>query len=781
MVRTMVTVASSGRLRRRIAAALLVATFAAALQIAPGGETTTRAISDLATVAVDCLAVLACGLRARRVRGTVNAMWAWLAVAFGAWGAGDVLWSYDELVAHRPTPFPSIADIFYLAFPVLALIGLLVRTARTRDSGAAHMRVRTTLDGLLCAASLLTLSWVTALGAVFHSPQDGPFALAVSLAYPLSDVVLLTAVTIVLARAGEGTRAPLVLLAAALGSMALADSSFAYINATSTYSTGSIADVGWFMAAVLVVLAAGEDDGRVTESRAPRHAFTWIPYVPAALGLGSALYSVRERHENDVAIAGAVLISAILFARQFLVLRENTRLLRAVTRQSEQLRHQAFTDPLTGLANRALFNDRLSHALALHKRDLRAVSVLLLDLDEFKLVNDSLGHPAGDEVLVRVAERLRAVTRAGDTVARLGGDEFAVLLEDEGDIDDMAVRVLQALDQPHAHGGRLIPARASIGTARLAPEDRPVGETEMLKRADIAMYAAKHRGRNRAVAYASTLSEVVTSELDLWSALTDPQSRIDALVAQLQPVFDVRTRIVGFEALARWKHAGEVLPPARFLPLAARAGVLPAIDEQMLELAITTLARWRPQRADLWMSVNVSAASLERSDFATRALDLLESHGVDPASLVIEVLEQDLLGEAAVSTVGALRAAGVRVALDDFGTGYASLNRLQQLPVDVIKIDREFVTPLSDPNAATDVIAAVIALARALGSAVITEGIEDATQLERVVALGTDAVQGHLLGRPVDIEVADGLITADAARSGIPAPRAVLEAHAQLA
>ncbi|HVU71833.1 MAG TPA: EAL domain-containing protein [Mycobacteriales bacterium] len=733
--------------------------FALVLVVRPVGAHATKTFDDLATIGSDVLAAFFCARRWRR-SDPHDRMWGWLALAFAAWGAGDAYWSFDELIAHRPTPFPSVADVGYLAFPTFALLALLARSAQL-----PRTRISMTLDGLLCATSLLTLSWVTALGAVARNAQDSALAFGVSLAYPITDVVLLTAVLVIVGRVGTGARTALVTLAVSLSAMALSDSAFAYLNATGSYRTGSATDIGWFAAALLAAVAAVSDDGiTATAPDAPTRALVWLPYVPAVLGLSAALYSVRDQHKNDVAIVGAVLISAVVFSRQVFAMRENTRLLQAVTEQREELRQQAFTDPLTGLANRALFHDRLAHALDLHRRDMRSVSVLLLDLDDFKLVNDSLGHPAGDDVLVRVAERLSAVTRSGDTVARLGGDEFAVLLEDDGDVADVAARVLTALDQPVLHDTRPVPARASIGTAQLLPGDAPISEAEMLQRADLAMYAAKRQGRHCAVQYAPTLAGAIADELDLWSEITDAAALATNLTAHFQPIFRADGPLAGFEALARWTHGGEHISPARFLPVAARAGVLDRIDRRMIEIAIEQLARWSDPA--VWMSVNVSADSLADPSFVTWTLDRLHAAVVAPNRLVIEVLERDLLGDAAVRTVAGLRAAGVRIALDDFGTGYAALNRLQQLPVDVIKVDREFVSPLTDTAAPTDVIAAVLTLARALGCAVVTEGIEDAQQLGRVIALGTDAVQGYLLGRPMPAEQADALV-----RAAVPRPR----------
>jgi len=328
----------------------------------------------------------------------------------------------------------------------------------------------------------------------------------VSLAYPVTDLVLLTLTVVVVAHARQASRSGLGLLAAGLGLLCLADSGFAYLTAAGSYATGSPVDAGWFGGFLLIAAAAHTastsaaeqvDEARAMESTTA----ALLPYLPAGLAVAVAVGGQLAGHGDAVALLAATLVMAALLARQLLAVLDNRRLVVALVDTQQALRFQAFHDPLTGLANRALFADRLRHGLELHRRDLRPLSLLYCDLDGFKTVNDTLGHDAGDEVIRAAAERLRAVTRPGDTVARMGGDEFAVLVEDGGDATSVVAKILDGFTQPAAVGRDLVPLAASIGVVELSAGDCSPQPAEFLRRADAAMYHAKRTGKARAVVW----------------------------------------------------------------------------------------------------------------------------------------------------------------------------------------------------------------------------------------------------------------------------------------
>jgi diguanylate cyclase len=732
-----------GTLRALLLSAAVVV-FSAVLLFAPAGMFVT-AVDDGAAAVAAVAATLAAARRAWLLEGRARTSWSLMAAAFASAAVGECIWGWYELVLRRETPFPSVADVAYLTFPVLALIALLLRptTART-----GRGRPRAALDGLLVAGSLFSISWVAALGPTFAAGGSSKLALTLSVAYPISDLVLLTTVLVVVTQ--TRARLGLGLLAGGLALQALSDSAYTYFSATGNYQTGNLLDIGYIAAYVLMIEAALRDrPGEVRdEDGGTSWSMTLLPYLPAAIAVGIACWQLRPDRANPTVVVGAGLI-LVLLARQLMTLVDNRHLVQRVLESQEQLRHQAFHDSLTALANRALFMDRVTHAVELHRRSLRPVAVLLLDLDDFKSVNDSLGHAAGDQLLVLVAERLRAATRTGDTVARLGGDEFAVLIEDDGDPEELAQRILAALDQPAALHGRHVPVHASIGIAPLAASAEPSTAADLLKQADMAMYAAKLAGKSIAMTFHEGMTEGA-DEFDLRADVTEAVLT-QSIDVHFQPLFTPTGSLLGFEALSRWTHDGKAVPPDRFIPAAERAGVLWTLDQFVLERTLALLATNLARPHELFVTVNAGVDQLTDPDLPAQLARLLARHGLVPAQLVLEVPETRLYTDpaATAATLHGLRRLGVRLALDDFGVGYSSLARLQEMPPDIVKIDRCFVTPLGRPGSSTELLGAMIDLAHRTGAMVIAEGVEEREQLDELSRLGCDAVQGFLLGRPM--------------------------------
>jgi diguanylate cyclase (GGDEF)-like protein/PAS domain S-box-containing protein len=425
-------------------------------------------------------------------------------------------------------------------------------------------------------------------------------------------------------------------------------------------------------------------------------------------------------------------------------------------RFEDQLAHQSVHDPLTSLPNRTLLLDRLELALARSIRTRTDVAVLFLDLDGFKVVNDSLGHPAGDELLVALARRIETVLRPGDTVARFGGDEFVVLCEDlpPGDARDssteIASRLLEALAAPFALLGTETFLRASIGIA-IAQSGTERPET-LLRDADAAMYHAKELGKARWHVFDKTLHEKVVSEHETFNALHRALERGELRVF-FQPVVALAGgRCVGAEALVRWQHPdrGLVLP-AEFIPLAEQSDLIVTLGEWVLEESARYAARWSASaRGSFVVSVNLSGRQLAQPDLAVTVQRILEEVGVDPGRICLEITESALMSEAhhATEVVDALKALGVKLAIDDFGTGYSSLAYLKRFSVDSVKIDRSFVDGLGSDPGDYAIVSAVISMAHALGLGVVAEGVETAEQLAELVSLGCDQAQGYFFAPP---------------------------------
>ena len=452
-------------------------------------------------------------------------------------------------------------------------------------------------------------------------------------------------------------------------------------------------------------------------------------------------------------------------------------ILRDVTERRDfetRLAHQAFHDALTGLPNRALFLDRLGHALARSDRHRRAVAVLFLDLDRFKVVNDSLGHEAGDRLLVATASRLRACLRPSDTLARFGGDEFTVLLEDIGGARDAAAvaeRITAALGGAMTIGDQELVVTASIGIALGTAGSVVPGD--LLRHADIALYRAKGEGKARYAVFDTAMHEQARARLALEGDLRRALAQGE-LELHYQPQVSLATgQIVGVEALARWQHpARGMIAPAQFLPLAEEIGLMVPLGQWVLAAACRQAQEWRARwqaAAELRLAVNLSAPEFREPHLVARVAEVLTRTGFPPHLLELELTESALLGDAPATadTLRALRRLGVRLALDDFGTGYSSLSYLRRFRADTLKIDRSFVAGLATTPEQQAIVAAIGALAHALGLGVTAEGVETAEQVERLRSLGCDLGQGYYFARPLPPEGMGPLLTA--ARPG-PAP-----------
>ncbi len=434
-------------------------------------------------------------------------------------------------------------------------------------------------------------------------------------------------------------------------------------------------------------------------------------------------------------------------------------------RQMEELlQHQALHDPLTDLPNRVLFTDRLRHALARAERRQQPLAVIFMDLDNFKVINDSLGHKTGDKLLVEASERIRSVLRPEDTVARLGGDEFVFLLEDT-DLDGasrIAERVLEELRVPFSLGGRELFVMASIGIT--VGDGSGKRSADLLRDADLAMYRAKHSGKARYAVFEETMNAQALERLELEHGLRRAVER-NEFVVHYQPEVALATRkIVGFEALVRWEHPEHgLLLPEQFVPLAEETGLIVPIGEAVLGAACRQANEWRERRPydSVAVCVNLSARQFREPGLAQSVARILNESGLEPRSLFLEVTESTAMRDV-LATAAALEEfqnLGVRTILDDFGTGYSSLSYLERFPVEYVKIDHTFVGGLGEYPGAKMLVSAIISLAHALGLRVIAEGVETEEQFERLREMGCDLAQGHLFSEPLTAkEVTDLLV-----------------------
>jgi diguanylate cyclase (GGDEF)-like protein/PAS domain S-box-containing protein len=495
--------------------------------------------------------------------------------------------------------------------------------------------------------------------------------------------------------------------------------------------------------------------------------------------VGSEVAAVIELFSHDVRARDEDLVGVMHHV--------GAQLGRVVERQraEEAMAHQAMHDRLTGLPNRALFGDRLAVALGRAAAKAGSVAVLFIDLDRFKLVNDSLGHSPGDQLLLAVAARLRAVIRPTDTVARLGGDEFTVVCEQISGEDEaigIAERLADALSEPFVIDESELFVTASIGIALSSGAD--VDPDELLRDADAAMYRAKEQGRARWQLFNRDMRTAAVYRLETVNALHRALERGEFRVVYQPQIELSSSRVMGMEALVRWDHPQRgLIPPVEFIPLAEESGLIHDLGAWVLREACRQATAWHrlvpaaPGEPPLTMSVNLSPKQLQRSSLVAEVADVLASTGLDPSSLVLELTESVLMldADSIISRLEALRALGLRLAIDDFGTGYSSLSYLQRFPIDVLKIDRSFIDNLGSDADHTAVARTIVKLGQSLRLETVAEGVERVEHLDHLRELNCDAAQGYLFARPLPPEQAETLLELAAAglwSPGVPLPAA---------
>jgi diguanylate cyclase (GGDEF)-like protein len=747
-------------------AGLCLALFAAWLGAGWGGPDTLKVVSDLGAVFFGLFAAVSSGVAALSSHGRQRWAWTALTVGLAGWVLGDAVWAYQELVLKTPeAPFPSVADAGYLTFPVAACVALVLFPA----GYAGQSQIRLLFDGIIVAGSLFVLAWTIGLDTVFADSGQPPLTFAVSAAYPVTDLVIMTTAVLVLARARVGQRTSFALMTAGATVIAVWDIAFLYLIAENEYVSGHPIDIGYAVGPLLLAAAAlmaGRGPAHeVGPAEVPSRMSLWLPYVPLPFAIIAGMsYSATRPQSAPVALALILVVTAVL-ARQFIVLAENRRLLVQVARQ-------ALRDPLTGLANRALFNDRLAHAVALQLRDGREVAVLSLDLDDFKLVNDSLGHSAGDSLLKAVAQRILNCVRSGDTVARLGGDEFAVLIEDGPDSPlRVANRIREAFEAPFLVDGHPCEMRPSVGVAvGPSPPGTPdVSADALLKNADLAMYSAK-RDRVGVQQFTPDMRLIDRDEVSLPQRRPNPPSGpvppARELFAQLrrgieqgdltlvyQPKFTTSSgEVAGVEALVRWSHPDRgLLLPDSFLPVARENGLMGALTERVLARAADDAVQWRARGALIPFAVNLFPPSLADPGLTSQITGILHARGLPSGCLTVEITEEIRLGNLSRTheVLKRLREADIRVSIDDFGSGYSALSYLGELRVDELKLDRQFVAPILHSGPAQVIVRSVIDMAHELGMVCVAEGVENAATAVLLGRFGCDQVQGNHCSPPV--------------------------------
>ncbi len=673
--------------------------------------------------------------------------WLWFAGGLTSFLTADVIYYVLELQAGEAgPPFPSIADPFYLAMYPMMIIGL---TKIVREIAPGRSRA-SLIDGAIVAVAMFGIIWVLFVDDVVTYEQS--FAsLAVSLAYPVMDVALLAVAARLLVTV-HLKHPPFAFIAMAIGALAIADMGYNIaLNSEEGFKTGTWIDAFWLTFYVGFALAGLHPTlSRTNPQQTDQDRLTPVQLVImfiATLSVPMVDLFWGNAADRPVTIAASALLFLMILVRVY-------DLMKTVEQGKDRLRHDAEHDSLTGLANRVRFAERTEAALA--KADSKhPVSVLFIDLDDFKTVNDSLGHQAGDQLLAEVAHRLEGVVRDGDTVARFGGDEFAVLLEsavDRRDAMNVARRALEALGEPIDIGDRSVRALASIG---IAMDDN--GDTDvdtLMRNADVAMYLSKSRGKGRYEFFEAAMHEDAVERLDLKADLQRALDE-DEFLLHFQPIFNLKTGKVDLvEALIRWKHPERgLVNPDKFINLAEENGMIVPIGNWVIRESCRQAALWQNIEGceDISVSINLSMRQLQDEQLIGSLMNAIAATGVKASNLVLEITESMLAidAEQSVGLLGQLKTIGVKLAIDDFGTGYSSLSYLKAFPVDAIKIDRSFINELHRSSTSSALVEAVVNLSSALGAYTVAEGIEYSDQADILRRLGCDRGQGFYYCRPL--------------------------------
>ena len=713
----------SPRSGRRLAFAVLALASALIYASMKGG------FEDALIVGVPLICTVMVAGRALTIRAD-RVTWAWIAGALALWTAAGAV----QVANPGGDGLPQVAEALYLAF--YPLIGLAL--ARVVRADADRFAGTMWLDGLIGSLTLATVGAALAFQAALDAQgAEAAAGVATQYAHALGDVVLLAIVGGMLALTGWRPGRAWAMLMGGVALVAIADS--ALLRDTTVLGTGP--SVVSATAVVLLAAAAWQQPARHRQ-RPAGWTMLGVPVLSTLLAVALLIVLGQASTMNTLGIVLAALTVAAAMVRLGMTFREVTAF--------AQTQYEAVTDELTKLGNRRLFYRRMEELLK-NRAPEEAYAVFLIDLDRFKELNDTLGHHAGDLLLQQVGPRLEGTLRPDDVLARLGGDEFGaiVAIEHAKEAAAIAERMQSALEDPFAIQGLSLRVQASVGIA-LCPAQGTTAD-QLVRRADVAMYQAK-AGHNAYEFYSSDRDAHTRDRLELVTQLREAIDT-DQLVLWYQPQADLATgRVTSVEALVRWNHPQRgILMPDEFVGIAEQTGLIDALTVRVLDMALEQCDAWRRANLNLSVAVNLTAHHMLDSSLPTTVSGLLEKWRLPAHRLALEVTENSAMSdpERAVRVIAKLRQLGVATSIDDYGTGYSSLAYLRRLRVDELKIDRSFVSGLSNSPESELIVRSTIDLARNLGLRVIAEGVETPAEWALLCEMGCDSVQGYLLGRPM--------------------------------
>jgi diguanylate cyclase len=723
------------RLLIAVAAGIVAATGVHAV-FGLGGKAAEALVRDWASSALYVVVTATVWLRALRTPSK-RTPWVVFAIGLSLYAMGNVLWTMWLEHVPRP-PIPSVCDALWLSLYPLSYIGI---------AGLAGVRRRALpagvwLDGIVAGLGIAALGAAAVFPAVLASAKGRPIAVATELAYPVGDLLLAALVVGVLALRDWRVDRMWALLGGGFIVLAVADCMYALQVAGGTDSTNSSTNFFYMTGVLLLALAAWQ---RETETGSPAVHRWSVLLMPAAFTLGAlgllAYGQVDHLHPLAYTLALLTLLAAVV--RTGLTFRD--------VRALAETRRQARIDELTSLANRRQLLHSVEQAITASRQTGDGVALLMIDLDHFKEINDTLGHPAGDRLLSQIGPRLRTALRRGDTVGRLGGDEFCVVLTPGDDVAALVIaeKIRAAIEEPFPVEGLDLRVSASIGIAHFPAN--AANANELLKRADVAMYQAKTSRTGRQV-YARDRAIDPGERLELAGELARGIDNGE-LEVHYQPQADARSRrIVGVEALVRWRHPDRgLLGPFEFIGVAEQAGVVRELTRTVLNASLDQLHAWRTDGHDLRLAVNVTAADLLDAKFPAEVETALVRRGLPLAALVLELAESSIAADPVRigHALAQLGERGIGLSLNGFGSGRSSLVALRAIPVGEVKVDRTVVARMTSDPIDAAIVCSTVTLAHRLGMRVTAEGVEDEATAAAVLEAGCQVLQGYLLAEPL--------------------------------
>lgn len=770
-------------------------------------------ISDIAFILLNALSVWTVFLAARFTKpesSQKSLAWYLIASAQLLFVIGDVIWYVFEGILFIE-PYPSLADLFYMLYYPVILVGIFI-FPRIKTSKFEYKK--STIDFLLTLLSAGLVSWFFLLSPASSGLEQESFLVKfLSIAYPAADLVLLLMLLILIYNYPRGREhGALFFLILSILVQIISDVIFSYQSLIDSYISGSWVDCGWLFGYLFLGLAGITQIQVEQKERNKKDILNFLSnielgkfvkgvqkYLPYFFVFTSysvlVFYVANEIPERFlVLVIGIGLIIFLSMLRQFLVILENEKLNKEleislsdlseknyqientnvelrheITQRKkieEQLSFDALHDCLTKLPNRTLLLDRLNHAIEIAKRNSDfSFSVLFLDLDQFKNVNDTMGHSIGDELLKKFSERVQGCIRNSDTFARLGGDEFAILLENHDTADEathVADRIQECMREPYLFTGQNFFITASIGIVNEISKDYNNAE-EILRDADIAMYRAKELGKDRYQIFSSSMRVEMLSKITLESQLRTALEE-KSFVIHYQPIFSLENnKLVGFEALLRWNHPQlGLLMPMDFLSVAESSGLILEIGNWALQESCMQMKKWideYPEFSDLSVNINFSQKQVIQPDFIERIKDMLQRTGLPARNIHIDIAETVLMNNKGLAEKISkeLFKLGIDLQIDDFGSGYSAIRYLQHIPVNSIKIDGLFIKDIEKNKKSTQLVQTMINMAEDLNVKIIAEGIETKEQLLKLKTMTCEYGQGFYLSYPMPVEKVEKL------------------------